>query len=99
VFYQYSAVANFGEAFTDHLLQTSLNMGPEYTLFLSHEETGYEYSQFEEWNNMEVKWSPNEYHDLKVFYGSRRGGFQCANGVCVLVSDFKGLEATYTWNF
>ncbi len=43
--------------------------------------------------------SLNQYHELFVFAGKRRGGTACTSGTCYLVPDFSGVEARVVSRF
>ena len=65
----------------------------------------YEYAAFKidiqnRWDNLTLKYTdPESRFDFQLVTGAQRAGYQCVGGVCQLLPEFKGYEATFNLYF
>ena len=51
------------------------------------------------WTSFELQYNFLDNHFLRLFYGARRWGLNCAGGVCALQPAFEGLEIQLVSSF
>jgi hypothetical protein len=82
---------------TEHLLTVSSEIYKNINIFINFEYAWYPSSQNTGWFGGGASFK-NKYVTISFFAGSRNGGKNCYNGVCVYEPPFTGFEASIIYN-
>ncbi|MCC7479832.1 hypothetical protein IT575_15440 [bacterium] len=90
----------FGDGFTDYILEPELAYQSLVNLIFRYETTGKDVGESQSaWRFWELKLHPSELEELNISLGSRRAGFVCSGGVCRQEPEFKGFRVDFTRRF
>jgi hypothetical protein len=78
--------------YRDQVFSLSYGRSPWLTLTGSLERTTDPAETSDNWFSVLAEVALAEHHDLQVSYGSERGGWKCAGGVCFFEPEFEGLK-------
>ncbi len=89
------------QPFFNHLIAVQLAHSPDYSVGLRYEYTTHEYEPQDEkhWLVGEVGYHIGANNLVGITYGAERGGQVCSNGICRVISPYKGFRLSFTSQF
>jgi hypothetical protein len=87
--------------FYNHLVALQFAHSPDYSFGFRYEYTTHEYEPQDEkhWLVGEIGYHLGANNLVGITYGTERGGQVCSNGICRVISPYKGLRFSFTSQF